>query len=339
MTTNDAIQFWRTQGLNYLEDASDYDDTEMLKRLGRALDARANQAVQQNRVNLAEQDRVISDSISSRTLSFRRSRLLNEARIAGASEDKQKANFLSEMAGAFLQDLESYTGNDIQYALARSYSTALNDAFTRPFVGKIVATDRSGAYRISPESVIDTTFNSSFASERARAIDAIGKFEITQELTTLLNLSPVETNEARDAFMSSVANLPVEQQREIMGLAEELNSLDSADAVQTIQNGLQNPDLSQNERTALENLLSVHETTATAIGQNLESAQAGLLIEEIRKQAFETSSGFIDLPKLREVLRANETLLDGAPNLKQAIYASLDSSTTTRGVMERGLRK
>jgi len=339
MTTNDAIQFWRTQGLNYLEDASDYQDTEMLKRLGRALEARANQAIQQNRVNLAEQDRVISDSISSRTLSFRRSRLLNEARIAGASEDKQKANFLSEMAGAFLQDLESYTGNDIQYALARSYSTALNDAFTRPFVGKIVATDRSGAYRISPESVIDTTFNSSFASERARAIDAIGKFEITQELTTLLNLSPVETNEAREAFMSSVANLPVEEQREIMGLAEELNSLDSAEAVQTIRNGLQNPDLSQNERTALENLLSVHETTATAIGQNLESAQAGLLIEEIRKQAFDTSSGFIDLPKLREVLRANETLLDGAPNLKQAIYASLDSSTTTRGVMERGLRK
>ena len=339
MTTDDAIEYWRQTGIQTIENASNFTTSEMRKRLGRALEARANLAIQQKKVNLADQDTIISDSISSRTLSFRRGLLLNKARMAGSVDDRQKANFLADMGGAFLQDLESYTGNDIQYALARSYSTALNDAFTRPFTGKIIATDRSGAYRISPESVIDTTFNSSFASERARAIDAIGKFEITQELTTLLNLSPMETNEAREAFMGSVANLPVEQQREIMGLAEELNSLDSADAVQTIRNGLQNPDLSQNERTALENLLSVHETTATSIGQNLESAQAGLLIDEIRKQAFDTSSGFIDLPKLREVLRANEKLLDGSPILKQAIYNSLDSSTTTRGVMEKGLRK
>jgi hypothetical protein len=339
MTTDDAIEYWRQTGIRIQEGASAYQTSEMRRRLARTLEARANLAIQQKKVNLADQDTIISDSISSRTLSFRRGLLLNKARMAGSMDDRQKANFLAEMGGAFLQDLESYTGNDVQYALARSYSTALNDAFTRPFVGKIIATDRSGAYRISPEAVIDTTFNSSFASERARAIDAIGQFEITQELTTLLNLSPLETNEAREAFMGSVANLPVAEQREIINLAEELNSLDSADAVQTIRNGLQNPDLSQNERTALENLLSVHETTATAIGQNLESAQAGLLIEEIRKQAFDTASGFIDLPKLREVLRANETLLDAAPNLKQAIYASLDSSTTTRGVMEKGLRK
>ena len=282
-------------------------------------------------------------SISSKTLTFRRSKLLNEARVAAGQQDNQKANFLNQMANAFLEDLESFPGNvgdnTGQYDLARAYSAALNNAFTKPFVGKITAKDRTGAFRIAPESVIDSVFSSSFASERARAIDAIGQFEIAQELTTLLNLSPVEANQARDDFLGSISRLNENLQRFYTQFADDLNTVEVPAAIRTIQNRLADESLPPQERVVLENLLKLQEATGLGIGQNLESEQAGALLNQIRMQAFDTTSGFIDLPKLKEVLKANDALLNDAPKLKEALYNSLNQSTTTRGVMETALRR
>jgi hypothetical protein len=285
----------------------------------------------------------LDGSISSKTLTFRRSKLLNEARVASGQQDNQKANFLNKMANSFLQDLESFPGNvgdnTGKYDLARAYSAALNSSFTKPFVGKITAKDRTGSYRIAPESVIDSVFSSTFASERARAIDALGQFEIAQELTTLLNLSPIEASQARDDFLGALSQLPDNLQRDYSQFAEDLNTVEVPAAIRTIQGRLANDSLPAQERVVLEQLLTLQESTGLGIGQNLESEQAGALLNQIRMQAFDTTSGFIDLPKLKEVLAANDALLNDAPKLKEALYNSLNQSTTTRGVMETALRK
>ena len=341
LSTVDAVQFWREQGLNLIENAKDYENPTLTRRIGRALEARANLQIARNEANRALENQVVAEGISSRSLSYRRSKLLAEARVAKNQGDDQKASFLSRMAEALLDDLDSSTSNvrSDEYHIARAYSAALNDAFTRPFTGKIIAKDKSGAFRITPESVIDTVFNSTFASERARAIDTLGKFEITQNLTNLLNLSPQEANTARDAYLGSLTNLSSAKQAEMREFAEQLDTVQPDSALRLIDTALQVPGTPQNEIEALQNLRALHEATTLAIGQNLESEQAGVLLDQIRTQAFDTTSGFINLPKLEELLKANEKLLDGAPRLKEALYTALNDTTTTRGVMETALRR
>ena len=339
MSTQDAVRFWRDQGLDFQENASDFENPTLQRRIGRALEARANLQILRNNANAAAEDAVVSESISSRTMAFRRSKLLAEAKVARNAGNEQKAKFLGDMAASFLDDLDSADTNVPEYHLARAYSRSLNDAFTRPFTGKIAAQDKSGAYRIAPESVIDSVFNSTFASERARAIDALGKFEITQSLTNLLNLAPEETSVARDAYLSTLSELPSNQQAEIRSFAEQVNSVEPAAGMRLIDQAMAIPDTPAQELQAYQALKDLHEATHLATGQNLESADAGLLLDQIRQQAFDTESGFINLPKLQEILAANSDLLDNAPILKEELEKALSQTTTTRGVMETSLRK
>ena len=272
-------------------------------------------------------------------MAFRRSKLLAEAKVARNAGNEQKAKFLGDMAASFLDDLDSADTNVPEYHLARAYSRSLNDAFTRPFTGKIAAQDKSGAYRIAPESVIDSVFNSTFAAERARAIDALGQFEITQSLTNLLNLAPEEASVARDAYLSTLSELPSNQQAEIRSFAEQVNSVEPAAGMRLIDQAMAIPDTPAQELQAYQALKDLHEATHIATGQNLESADAGLLLDQIRQQAFDTESGFINLSKLQEILAANSDLLDNAPLLKEELQKALSQTTTTRGVMETSLRK
>ena len=339
MSSQDAVTFWRNNGINLQENAKDYEDPTLTRRVGRALEALANLQVLRNQETAAAENFIPSDAISSRTLAFRRSKLLAEAKVAQNQGNEQKARFLGQMAASLLDDLESAQTNSPEYKVASAYSRALNDAFTRPFTGKILAKDKSGAFRIAPESVIDSVFNSSFASERARAIDALGKFEISQNLTNLLNLSPDEANDARQNFLSALSQLPSNQQAEMQSFAEQVNTVEPAAALRLIDQAMAIPDTPPQELAAFQALRDLHEATHIATGQNLESSDAGILLDIIRREAFDTTSGFIDLQKLQEILNANSTLLDNAPRLRDALTTALDQSTTTRGLMDTALRR
>jgi len=301
-----------------------------------------------------------SNSISSRTLSFRRSDLLNKTRMAlgGDNPDTAAGNILGGMAQAFLSDLNSYDGNIGEFHLARAYSKGLNDAFTRPYVGKITGKDRSGANRITPESLISNVFNGSFAAERARAIDALGQFEITQQLTTLLNLSPKEVDDARQGLAASLSQLPtgdtVNSQGMVQGLIDRVAGRSSDEVTAIVDEqiaqarqmnqgigsepGYESFRFSPEYFQALESIKNLHEVQATAIGQNLESSEAGSLLEQIKNRAFDVNTGFIDIPQLRNVLAANKSLLDKAPELNSSLQGILDQTVNTRSVMETGLR-
>ena len=301
-----------------------------------------------------------SGSISSRTLSFRRSDLLNKTRMAlgGDNPDTAAGNILGGMAQAFLSDLNSYDGNIAEYHLARAFSKGLNDAFTRPYVGKITGKDRSGASRITPESLISSVFNGGFAAERARAIDALGQFEITQQLTTLLNLSPKEVDDARQGLAASLSQLPtgdtVNSQGMVQGLIDRVAGRSSDEVTAIVDEqiaqarqmnqgmgsepGYESFRFSPEYFQALESIKNLHEVQATALGQNLESSEAGALLEQIKNRAFDVNTGFIDIPQLRNVLAANKALLDRAPELNMNLQGILDQTVNTRSVMETGLR-
>ena len=301
-----------------------------------------------------------ASSISSRTLTFRRSDLLNKARMSlgGDNPNVAEGNILGGMAQAFLADLNSYDGNLSEFHLARAYSKGLNDAFTRPYVGKITGKDKAGASRITPESLISNVFSGGFAAERARSIDALGQFEITQQLTTLLNLSPPEVDSARQTLDAALSQLPtgdkIDSQGNVQSLLLRLKGR-SSDEVNAIvdeqlaygretnqaflgEPGYENSTFSPEWFETLESIKELHSSQATSSGQNLESSEAGVLLGQIKDRAFDINTGFIDIRELKNVLAANKSLLDKAPKLNESLQGILNQTLNTRSVMETGLR-
>ena len=99
-----------------------------------------------------------------------RSVLLNQARQATASGRVVDAHFLSDLADALrddfgvasgrdLEDLSKLTDNQKALGDAYSFSSALNDVFTRAFPGSLLAKSRTGARKILPELAYKSTFS------------------------------------------------------------------------------------------------------------------------------------------------------------------------------------
>jgi hypothetical protein len=82
-----------------------------------------------------------------------RSLAIKHGRTLLANSDPDGARVAFGFADAILKDLDEKMpeGANVAYDLARSYSRALNDTFTRAFAGDILAVQKSGAERLSPE--------------------------------------------------------------------------------------------------------------------------------------------------------------------------------------------
>lgn len=85
-----------------------------------------------------------------------RSVLLTLAREARTRGDLSHANFYSAMAEAMLEDLSTLPGE--AYDVARNYSRALNDTFTRTFAGDLLGTSKTGARRYPADTLVEDAF-------------------------------------------------------------------------------------------------------------------------------------------------------------------------------------
>lgn len=85
-----------------------------------------------------------------------RSVLLTLARQARARGDLSHASFYSDMAEAMLKDLSTLPGE--AYDVARNYSRALNDTFTRTFAGDLLGTTKTGARRYPADTLVEDAF-------------------------------------------------------------------------------------------------------------------------------------------------------------------------------------
>ena len=88
-------------------------------------------------------------------------------------------------AQALMRDLNNFETGDASYNIARAYTKALNDSFTRSFAGDILAKNRSGAFKTAPEMIANDVFQSDAGYLRMKQLDQIGQFELTQALTNL----------------------------------------------------------------------------------------------------------------------------------------------------------
>ena len=99
-----------------------------------------------------------------------------------AAQDFNTARIASNFANSLLDDLNYSVpeGENAAYDIARSYSKALNDTFTRAFGGSVLEKGKSGAERIAPE-LLANRLQAGGADPtylRIKQINDIGKFAI-----------------------------------------------------------------------------------------------------------------------------------------------------------------
>ena len=111
---------------------------------------------------------------------------LDLGRKFGPSEP-QLARFANEFARQLELDRDSLdAGKSFPYDMARSYSRAYNDAFTRTFAGDLVVKNRSGKALIEAENVGDQFKVASKNFLKVKQIDGLSRFLISRSLTNLL---------------------------------------------------------------------------------------------------------------------------------------------------------
>jgi hypothetical protein len=112
-----------------------------------------------------------------------RSELLEQARkaSAGTNPDPDNARLFGGFADKVLDDLEKL--DSVDYQIARQYSRALNDVYTRSFGGEMLAKDARGARRLSPEVLIETVFSSGsdLTALRMQQIEDAASFLLDQQ--------------------------------------------------------------------------------------------------------------------------------------------------------------
>jgi hypothetical protein len=112
-----------------------------------------------------------------------RSELLEQSRkaAAGTNPDPDNARLFGQFAETVLDDLEKL--DSVDYQIARQYSRALNDVYTRSFGGEMLAKDARGARRILPEVLIETVFSSGsdLTALRMQQIEDSASFLLDQQ--------------------------------------------------------------------------------------------------------------------------------------------------------------
>ena len=120
--------------------------------------------------------------VTTKELAEMRSILLDVGKSLSAAEQKKAARVAFNMADALLADLNNAPDVDgswrTAYDMARSYSRALNDTYTRAFGGEALAKDKLGADKTSPELLAKRllTGGNDPTYVRIEQINEIGRF-------------------------------------------------------------------------------------------------------------------------------------------------------------------
>jgi len=129
-----------------------------------------------------------TQGVSARELIDMRSKALSLGTSLQSQGDKDGANAAFAFASALLRDLESFPeGSNLEYDIARGFSKALNDTFTRTYGGKVLDITKTGAARVEPELLGRELFQVNKAFLRVKQLDNMGKFGLEQDLTSLLS--------------------------------------------------------------------------------------------------------------------------------------------------------
>lgn len=233
-----------------------------------------------------------------------RSKLLEEARTARAAGNANEARISGEIADAILTDIgadptriKAKGGAELRAAL--DFSADLNRRFTRGPVGRILATDPSGAARIAPELTLETTVGRGGprAKVETRALLEAADTPALRGSVEDFLLDDFQRRAVRDGkinersaktFMSRHADLlndfPELQQRFEVAIEADSAAALTAERAEGLAKRLADPKVSRGA-------IFLKEPVDQAIDRIAKAPQAGEAMREIVKQAGRDPTG------------------------------------------------
>ena len=309
---DEKISFLRQQASLVRRNADQFEDRRLEARTANAIDEFAN--IQRlnfrdaaRETDLSQTIGAMDGAVSVEELTDMRSIALSKAKELAAAGNSSGSRIAYGFAQALLRDLESFPeGTNPGYAIARSYSRALNDAFTRTFAADVLGVRKTGAPKIPQEQVANDIFNGDAGYLRSLQLDGIGKFELTQSLTNLAGDAQGELKPLLDDMMSSIINT----QNDMIDTSK-LSEWVSANSAA----------LDQFPR-AKENVLEALNTTTTVRG----TTEA--ILRNIRASAYNPDTGEVNVNALNKWMEKPENVdvLNAMPGLKADLQNSASAN-------------
>ena len=296
---NEKLSYLRSQAASLRERAKnkEFDDNNQIRKLATAYDRLANLELTKSREPdtsiLPDQD----GSITATEIYDMYGLALAKGREAEAKGKTNSARLARGFAQALMQDLENFDTGDSAYNTARAYTKALNNAFTRSFAGDILKKDASGRFRMPPETVANTIFQSDAGYLRMKQLDQVGQFELTQALT---NLSTSSGNPDLQKILNRAIKYSVD---------EDTGLTDTAKLHKWLRNNSKSlsayPGVLKNVQSAIDTTASIRGTTES-------------ILRNIRAQAFNPDTGEVSVLALRKWMEKpeNQDILSAMPALK-----------------------
>lgn len=317
---NERIAYIRGQAQNLRQRASnrEFDDNANARKLATAYDRLANLELLKSREPdpdlLAAGDEAEFVPLTATEIYDMYSVALAKGKELTAQGKSNSARVAFGFAQALMRDLDNFDTGDAAYNTARAYTRALNDAFTRSFVGDILATEKTGALKVAPEMIANDIFQSDAGYLRMKQLDQVGQFELTQALTSL-------SQAAGTPDLQKTLNRAIKY-----SVNEDTGLVDTARLNKWLKNNRKG--LSKYPQV-LKNVEQAVETTTTIRGTT-ES-----ILRNIRAAAFNPDTGEINVPALRRWMERpeNQDILSAMPALK----ADLENVQTARTLLDQGL--
>lgn len=234
---------------------------------------------------------------------------LSVAKKLGTKGDNAGESIAYGFAQAILQDLNNNPVNDPNYIVARSYSRALNDAFTRSFANDALSTQKTGALKVAPELLYKNVFSADAGYLRLKQLDQIGQFELTQALT---NIAAGRGEPDLQKVLKRLTKYSIDEDTGLVDVAR-LNRWLSNN-----RKSLSNyPNVLANIETAVQTTSSIRGTTENILRNILTESQASL---------FDKETGLVNLKVLRNWMARpeNQDILSAMP----ALRADLENAET-----------
>jgi hypothetical protein len=197
--------------------ALDDGSPESLKRLSgliRQSEPRADRPTDLSRLLRAKRDELVSlrnqaqdaagaetaDGITVKSLDKIRSTALD---LAAATKDPNVRRLATKFAAAADADIKSLPeGTSFELDMARAYTKAHQDVYSRSFAGDIVQRGRDRGLVVDPSGLGGKIFSA--GSLRSRQISDVGKFNASQYLTTMFTGVPERGRQLSDDYLKTV---------------------------------------------------------------------------------------------------------------------------------------
>ena len=297
---DDKIKFLRNQAASLRDRAKnkEFDNNVEIRKLATTYDKLANLELLKSRepqLDL-EVDVELKDLTATEIYDMY-SIALSKGKELTAQGKSNSSRLAYGFAQALTRDLNNFDTGNIEYNIARSYTRALNDAFTRSFVGDILQETKTGALKVAPEMIGNDIFTADAGYLRMKQLDQVGQFELTQALTTL-------SNSAGTPDLKRTLNRAINY-----SVNEDTGLVDTARLNKWLKNNRKGlakyPGVLKNVEQAVETTTSIRGTTEN-------------ILRNIRAQAFDPKTGEVNITALRKWMSKpeNQDILSAMPALK-----------------------